>query len=48
MIAPLDAAQTAELVRLLDAVRASAGSPAVPDPDPAKETKKQRKKETSR
>jgi DNA-binding MarR family transcriptional regulator len=48
MIAPLDAAQTAELVRLLDAVRASAGSPAVPDPDPAKETEKQRNKETSR
>ena len=48
IIGPLDAAQTAELVRLLDAVRASAGSPAAPDPDQTKETKKKRKKETSR
>jgi DNA-binding MarR family transcriptional regulator len=45
-IAPLDPAQTAELVRLLDAVRASTG--AAPDPNQTKETKKKRKKETSR
>ena len=46
-IASLDLAQTAELVRLLDAVRASAGSAAAPDPNHTKETKK-RKKETNR
>ena len=47
-IASLDPAQTAELVRLLDAVRASTGSSAAPDPHQTKETKKKRKKETNR
>jgi DNA-binding MarR family transcriptional regulator len=41
-------AQTAELVRLLDAVRASATSPAASRPNTTKDSKKKRKKETIR
>jgi DNA-binding MarR family transcriptional regulator len=44
--APLDPGQTAELVRLLDAVRASTSVPASPDPSQTQDMKKKRKKET--
>ncbi len=47
-VASLDRAQTADLVRLLDAVRESTRSPAAPDPNKTKDMKKKRKKETSR
>jgi MarR family transcriptional regulator, organic hydroperoxide resistance regulator len=46
-LASLDRAQTGELVRLLDAVRASAASPAASRPNPTKNSKK-RNKETIR
>jgi DNA-binding MarR family transcriptional regulator len=46
-LAPLDPSRTVELIRLLDAVRASSASPAAPDSNTKKEQKK-RKKETNR
>jgi DNA-binding MarR family transcriptional regulator len=47
VLAPLDRSRTAELVRLLDAVRASAASPAAPLSNTKKPLTK-RKKETNR
>jgi DNA-binding MarR family transcriptional regulator len=46
-LAPLDPSRTAELIRLLDAVRASAASPPAPPSSTKKQTKK-RKKETKK
>ena len=46
-LAPLDPSRTAELIRLLDAVRASSASPAAP-PSNTKKPLKKRKKETNR
>ena len=45
-LAPLDPSRTAELVRLLDAVRASSASPAAPPSNTKKKEQKKRKKET--
>lgn len=47
VLAPLDPSRTTELIRLLDAVRASSASPAAPHSDTNTRTKK-RKKETKR
>ncbi len=47
-LAPLDPSRTAELVRLLDAVRASSASPAAPPSNTKKKEQKKRKKETKR
>jgi MarR family transcriptional regulator, organic hydroperoxide resistance regulator len=48
ILAPLDKSRTAELVRLLDAVRASAASPASPPPNTKKTLQARQKKETNR
>jgi DNA-binding MarR family transcriptional regulator len=40
-LAPLDSSRTAELVRLLDAVRASTASSTTPDSNPEKEQEKE-------
>jgi DNA-binding MarR family transcriptional regulator len=45
-LALLDPSRTAELIRLLDAVRASSASPAAPDSNTKKREQKKRKKET--
>ena len=48
VLSPLDRSRTAELVRLLDAVRTSAASPAPPPSNTKKKEQKERKKETNR